>query len=448
MTLLKRVRYVCYYVPLTSVVAFMSFVMARNFGPLFCRLGKMYGVGRIMADLGHVLIWLLLLGLLAISYRLFFRLSWNHFRANSRLLLICLLPALPIAFLSAAISLRYLPPQSRWHLRCGISSDAVFLPLAALCFVSILLYVRTAWKRGVFRAREHSQSLTILGKPEPQLFVLICLVLIPSWGDGYWLALTKDGGYWLWVLKNEYVSSLSYSYFTIPLVFVGATLVIHKRLECSKASFYLSQLNVVLLYFCTLGYVPWRPFRWCTQSLAAIVPLSSAAFAWALNWMIWHKDLSDEDLRVLTPLRVRCALATLTALVLWQFISYFWYADSRLQQVAWRFAEEWRGRGGICIRDFDALPHNQRKYLLKQLSGIYGKVYTDERQFPRETRTGSDPVLKHPILTTKMEHSGLFCSKGYCSSYMGPLAAYGAHVRAVWFLGRWWHIYSSAIWVS
>ena len=168
MTLLKRVRYVCYYVLLTSVVAFMSFVMARNFGPLSCRLGKMYGVGRMMADLGHVLIWLLLLGLLAISYRLFFRLSWDHFRANSRLLLICLLPALPIAFLSAAISLRYLPPQSRWHLRCGISSDAVFLPLAVLCFVSILLYVRTAWKRGVLRATNAmnaSNATAIGGRP-------------------------------------------------------------------------------------------------------------------------------------------------------------------------------------------------------------------------------------------------------------------------------------------
>lgn len=74
---------------------------------------------------------------------------------------------------------------------------------------------------------------------------------------------------------------------------------------------------------------------------------------------------------------------------------------------------------------------------------MYGKVYTDRRQF---TKIGE--AFKYPVLSTNLKHSGLFYSKGGCGYYIAPLAAYGAKVHAIWFLGRWWHVYTSSAWIS
>ena len=80
------------------------------------------------------------------------------------------------------------------------------------------------------------------------------------------------------------------------------------------------------------------------------------------------------------------------------------------------------------------LRKNQREYLIKQLSKVYKKVYTDKKHF-----TDIETDHKYPVLFTNLKHSGLFYSKGYCGCSIG----YGAKVSAIWFLGRWWYIYTS-----
>jgi len=432
MNLLNKIQYVCSYDLSASVAAFITFVIVRNFELVFGRVGKMQRTGELMNDLGHVFICLLLLWLLIAIYRHFFQFSWNHFKSNKRLLLIFLIPIFPILFLVIAIFIGYFPHLPGWYLSYGISADTVFFSLAALCFLSIVCYFGIAWKCGVFYTNKSWQLLALFKKLDLQLFILTCLILIPHWGDSYWLL----------IFKNDYLSSLNYGYFVIPFIFTVVTYILRSRMERNTA-FYLAQLNVILLYFFVLGYINYRPFQNKGPLPEAIIPIVIAALIWALNWIIWHKDLTEEKINIVTPRRIRYVIATLIILVLWQFVSYFWYADDCRQQIVWRFIKDADKQDGIYISNINDLPQNQREYLIKQISKVYKKVYTDKKQF-----ADIETDYKYPVLFTNLKHSGLFYSKGYCGCSIGYGAGYGAKVSAIWFLGRWWYIYTSPSLIS
>jgi hypothetical protein len=423
MNLLNKIQHVCYYGLLASVAAFISFVIVRNFELVFGRVSKMRRTGELMNDLGHVFICLLLLWLLIAIYRHFFQFSWSHFKSNKRLLLIFLIPILPILFLIIGIFVGYFPHLPYWYLSYGISADTVFFSLAALCFLSIVCYFGFAWKCGAFYTNKSWQLHALFKKLDLQLFILICLILIPHWGDSYWLL----------IFKNDYLSSLNYGYFAIPFILTAATCILRNRMELNKA-FYIAQINVILIYFCVLGYINYRPFKYKGPLLEAIFPLVTAALIWLLNWIIWHKNLPKKQIKIVTRRRVRYSLSILSILMLWQFISYFWYADDCRQQIVWRFINDVDKQDGIYISNINDLPQNQREYLIKKLSKAYKKVYTDKKQF-----ADIETDRKYPVLYTNLKHSGLFYSKGYCGCSIG----YGTKVSTIWFLGRWWYVYTS-----
>lgn len=435
----SRVRLISGWLLIAATLSVMTCVILQNFESFFMEMPRLRSEGEMFRDLAHLMIPAFCICLLAILFRYGVRFSASGFPCHKYcFIVIGVLILLPITVYLFGQKFGLASP-SAWHIHYNYSFDDFLIHYGIVAGGVILLFtIFAVIRKKITLCFRYSGGSRAFFQCWPfQLLLFAALLLIPRWSGNYWLNL----------FNGEFIVCLPVFVWMPVLIYFLLTMVNYRRF-CHSFVAPLALVNTVLLYLLLAGY--WHSRIDLYGPLpSAVIPVVSASLVWSVFWWGWLNDgvalPTVGWLGVMIQWRNVAGLAGV--LIIWQFVSYFTYADSRRQQIAIRFVERFSETEGICL-DLQAIPASQREYMLSLFQSYGKKVFTDPQTFPKREQPAFASELKYPILHAEMKPAGLFLSKGNCGYYYTGLAAMGGDMVSFWFLGRWWHIYSCNIWVS